>query len=179
MRKRKGTLRSAARCPHRRAGARRSLSQQIKDNGKRNSVDMSKRLNPTASASKTLRFVYQGTRDGQPYSATREVALGVHARMTIGAQRHSISPQGTMRLTGRVGLAELPHGGAWVDLQVRDGSQWRTIDTRRTSAVGGWSYTHRMTRSQNTTFRFRARLRTSGDVAALPSTSPVTRVHVR
>jgi hypothetical protein len=133
----------------------------------------------SASASKTMRFVYQGSRDGQPYTATREVVLGVHARMAIGAQRHSIAPGHTMRLDGSVGLAELPKAGAWVQIQVRDGALWRTIDTRRTSATGRWHYSHQMTRSHNTTFQFRAKLQTASDLPALPSTSGATRVHVR
>lgn len=133
---------------------------------------------PKTTASRRLRFAYSATRDSADYRATREVFVSVSAGMALRAARAVVGRQGLIRLRGKVEIDALP-AGTWVEVQVLDSGVWRTIATRPTAADGRWSFRHRLRQSSQITFKFRARLRTSGNLASAESKSSPVKVRVR
>ncbi|MEH3052995.1 MAG: carboxypeptidase-like regulatory domain-containing protein [Patulibacter minatonensis] len=134
---------------------------------------------PTTTGSRTLRFAYSATRQAGEYRATREVVISVLAGMEIRALRRTVPASGLIALRGRVRAKPLPAAGTWVEVQVLDAGIWRTVATRRTSKTGRWSFTHRVRRTANVTFAFRARLRQLADVPSIESKSATVKVRVR
>jgi hypothetical protein len=133
---------------------------------------------PKTTASRRVRFAYNAQRDGAAYRATREVFVAVRAAMSARAVKRVVGPRGTIRIKGRVTVDELPKTGTWVEIQVLDSGTWRTISTRRTTKSGLWSFSHKVRQSRNVSFKFRSRLRASGEVASAESTSRVVKVRV-
>lgn len=134
---------------------------------------------PKSTGSRTIRFAYAARRGGADYRATRDVTVAVRGKLTASAARRVLKPGALIRLKGRLTVDALPKGGTWVEVQVLDAGVWRTIGTRRTSSRGLWKFNHRLRRSRGVSFRFRARLRVTGDVPSAATTSPTVKVRVR
>ncbi|MDQ3871511.1 MAG: hypothetical protein M3301_07860 [Chloroflexota bacterium] len=114
------------------------------------------------TSSRTLRFVYQGTRLMLP--AQREVSLIVPAASTLRASPRRLLNGQRVVFRGRVLSLPVPAPGKLVELQVRIGRRWQTFRTARTDMRGNWHTAYRFARTRCgprtcvVRYRFRARL---------------------
>jgi 5-hydroxyisourate hydrolase-like protein (transthyretin family) len=110
-----------------------------------------------ANASRTLRFVYNGSALILP--AQREVTLLVRAASTIRAKPRRLLNGQAVRFTGRLRSLPPPPAGKLVELQVVLSGRWQTFRTTLTDQNGGWRVRYRFRRSCGLIrYRFRARL---------------------
>ena len=85
-----------------------------------------------------------------------------------------------MRFRGTLLGHPIPRVGKLIDLQAFDGGRWRTFQTVRTNAKGGFRARYRFTRTfRSRTFRFRARARKESRYPYALGVSKVVRVRVR
>jgi hypothetical protein len=126
---------------------------------------------PVTTGSRTLRVSYG--------AATAQTSLIVRARMQIEAVRSVVRRPGALSLRGRAVVEPLPKSGGFVEIQLRDGAQWRVIGTRRTDQKGAWSFRSPLRGTGRATYRLRAKLRKLPTVPSEPSTSRAVTVRVR
>ncbi|MBA3262115.1 MAG: hypothetical protein H0T69_06545, partial [Thermoleophilaceae bacterium] len=116
------------------------------------------RYRAAGSASRTLRFVYQGTAMVLP--AERQVRLVVPAAGSFRPSRQRVLNGGRVVFRGRVRSRPLPEPGKLVEIQVKQPSgEWTTFRTLRTDAQGRWAlrYRFRLVRC-HTTYQLRAQI---------------------
>ncbi len=112
-------------------------------------------------------------------TATAQAAVKVRAPLSISPESQRVARFGRLRLAGQLTVEGFPKRGAYVDLQLRDRSGWRTITAVRTDQSGRWTWSYRLASGQRATYRFRARLRPAADVASAVTTSRTVTVRVR
>jgi hypothetical protein len=107
--------------------------------------------------SRTLAFSYTAF-SGDATPASQSV-LHTRVRAAVSARARPRSPRAghRFRLTGR--LRRLPRARVQVNVQLRDGREWRTVDHVKTRAGGRYAWRHRFERSSaGRRFVFRAQV---------------------
>jgi 5-hydroxyisourate hydrolase-like protein (transthyretin family) len=131
-----------------------------------------------ANASRTLRFVYNGSPVTLP--AQREVTLLVRAASTIRVNRRRLVNGQAVRFAGQVRSLPTPPAGKLVELQVMLSGSWQTFRTTTTNADGRWGVRYRFRRSCGILrYRFRARLPAEAGYAFETWRTRVVAVRVR
>lgn len=131
-----------------------------------------------ADASRTLRFVYNGSAVTLP--AQREVTLFVRAASTIRVNRRRLVNGQAVRFGGQVRSLPTPPAGKLVELQVVLSGRWQTFRTTTTDPNGRWSVRYRFRRSCGILhYRFRARLPAEAGYAFETWRTQVVTVRVR
>jgi 5-hydroxyisourate hydrolase-like protein (transthyretin family) len=111
----------------------------------------------TASSTRSLRFVYQGSPLALPTAS--EVALFVPAASTIRAKPRRVRNGQAVHFVGRLRSLPAPAAGKLVELQVVLSGRWQTFRTTLTDGQGRWRVPYRFRRTCGLTpYRFRARL---------------------
>jgi 5-hydroxyisourate hydrolase-like protein (transthyretin family) len=132
----------------------------------------------SADASRTLRFVYNGSPVTLP--AQREVTLLVRAASTIRVNRRRLLNGQAVRFAGQVRSLPTPPAGKLVELQVVLSGRWQTFRTTTTDINGRWSVRYRFRRSCGILrYRFRARLPAEAGYAFESWRTRVVTVRVR
>jgi len=86
------------------------------------------RYSPLAGASRTVGFQYRPVLGNAPVSARAQISLRTHAGVTLVLRPSTVNPGGVVRVRGRL-LGAGKISGLYVELQARDGREWRTFKT--------------------------------------------------
>lgn len=113
------------------------------------------------SSSRSLRFLYVGTRLALP--SQRTVALRVPAASTMHASRRSLRNGQGVTFSGKVVAVPLPQMGKLVEIQAYFRGRWRTFSTVRTDRRARWRFRYRFGGTVGRVrYRFRALLPAEG-----------------
>jgi hypothetical protein len=167
-------------------GARVAVSQQDKLVGARmvpvaevvTDRDGKFRYVTTATRSRTIRFGYRAQLEDTDFTATKDVGLGVIAKLGLSTSRKTLRNGQTVVFRGSVAGAPA-NARKVIELQVRKGSQWMTFRSTRLRS-GRFAERYRFTRTRGrVTYQFRARLRQEAGFPFLTSHSKTVKVTVR
>jgi protocatechuate 3,4-dioxygenase beta subunit len=130
------------------------------------------------SATRTLRFLYGGTRLALP--TAREVTLRVPAVSTLRANRRRARNGQSVSFVGRVHSLPIPLTGKLIEIQAHFRGRWRTFSTVRTDSNGRWRFRYRFGGTVGRVrYRFRALLPAEGGYPFETGRSRVVNVTVR
>jgi hypothetical protein len=132
----------------------------------------------TAIRSRTIRFGYRAVLADTAFAATKDVGLGVIARLGLSPSRKALRNGQSVVFRGSVASAPA-NARKVIELQVRKGSQWMTFRSTRLRK-GRFSERYRFTRTRGrVTYQFRARMRQEAGFPFLTSHSKTVKVTVR
>jgi hypothetical protein len=116
------------------------------------------RYRAAGSASRTLRFLYEGSPMVLPTQA--QVALRVPAAVSFETSRKRVRNGVRVMFQGRVASVPLPAVGKLVEIQVKQPTgEWTTFRTLRTDAQGRWTLPYRFRRTAcHTRYQLRAHI---------------------
>ena len=110
-----------------------------------------------ADATRTIRFVYAGSRVTLPSES--EVGVLTSAASTIRANPQRLRNGQSVRFAGQLRALPAPPAGKLIELQVVLSGRWQTFRTTRTGIDGTWAIRYHFRRTCGLLrYRFRARL---------------------
>ncbi len=126
-----------------------------------------------------ITFTYVDGRGGAAYA---RLLAKVRAGVALRARRHTVTPHGRIRLSGRLLGRPIPRRGKVVEIRARGRGEkrWITFKTVRSDRRGRFAVTHRLTQGyRNVTYEFQAVARYDAAYPYERGASNVERVTVR
>lgn len=134
-------------------------------------------LHAPAGPSRTLTVAYYShTLDTTP-AATLALHELVKAAVSLTAPRH-VKNEHAFSFTGHLAGGYIPPGGESVQMELKWGGRWRTIEVLRTSSRGTWTYRYEFTAPPGV-YRFRALALANGSYPFVSTESREVAIKVR
>ncbi|MDO9352308.1 MAG: hypothetical protein Q7T55_01345 [Solirubrobacteraceae bacterium] len=133
---------------------------------------------PRTRGSRILEFAYAERIGLATYKDVLAVPLSVSAGVSLKLSRKAAGRRQLVRFAGKVRVDPFPVKGVRVAIEVRTGKKrWQVAKNVRARKAGAFSWSYRF--SNRGPYEFRARVLSSGDLAARPAASKVQRLRVR
>jgi hypothetical protein len=132
-----------------------------------------------APARRTRRLLVATPEAPARHACSRRLTLRVRASLTLRARPRALRNGERVRLSGRLRGGAIPPKGKLVELQAREGANWRTFASLRSDRRGRFATRYRFERTFSPrTYRFRARARAEAGYPFVLGVSPSARVRV-
>jgi hypothetical protein len=133
---------------------------------------------PRTRGSRIVEFAYAERTGITTYKDTLAVPVSVSAGVSLKLSRKRAGRRQLVRFAGRVRVDPFPAKGVGVAIEVRTGKKrWQVAKNVRARNAGAFSWSYRF--SNRGPYEFRARVLSSGDLAARPAASAIQRLRVR
>lgn len=134
---------------------------------------------PASGSSRQLTFAYAARTGSEDYRFRLDARLTVRAKVTFSVSKRRVARGTLIRFTGKLRVDPLPVRSARIVIETsaKGGKGWFTAATVRTRAGGAYKWSGRF-RARGT-FKVRARVLGSSDVAARPTSSSTATISVR